>query len=86
MTNGTATKGISLDELLAGMKGKHGAGPADCLDVETVPSPTIGRGRRRRGPDRGDRLSVDQAHERAIGVLHTLRGLSRAQQRRVLDR
>ena len=33
-----------------------------------------------------DRLSADQAHEKAIGVLHLLRGLTRAQQLRVLER
>ena len=31
-------------------------------------------------------VRVDQAHEKAIAVLHLLRGLSRAQQRRVLER
>ncbi len=39
-----------------------------------------------RGPDARDRLSADQAPERAIGGLHLLRGLTRAQQRRVLER
>ena len=87
MTNGKAT--VTLDELLAGMNGKHGTPlplSGEGADLTPGPSPARGGVRRRRGPDARDRLSADQAHERAIAVLHVLRGLTRVQQRRVLAR
>ena len=83
MING-ATRGISLDELLQSVARGHAGAPV--LDnVQNAPSPAT-RGRCRRGPDARDRLSADQAHEKAIGVLHLLRWLTRAQQLRVLER
>ena len=81
--NGTVT--MTADELRAMLAGEHG----DSAHVEPAsspgPSPDVGRGRRRRGPDAGPRLTADRLHERAVATLYGLRGLSRGEHRQVLE-
>ena len=87
MANGKLT--VTPDELRAILAGEHGAGSptsGEGMDPSPGPPPNAGRGRRRRGPDAGPRLTADRLHERAVAVLYTLRGLSRSEQRRVLER
>ena len=83
MTNGKTS--VSLDELLQGVARDRDRGTQTGSSMEPVPSPAQ-RGKRRRGPDAGPRLTADRLHERAVATLYGLRGLSRGEQARVLDR
>ena len=81
MTNGT-TNGVTLDELLQGVARDRDRGAQTPSIVKAVSKkpPT----RRRRGPDAKERLSADRLHQQAVAVLYGLRGLTRAEQARVL--